>query len=117
MLSSLFGTKKGLHHADRSPFSSPFTQRTSPIAARRGNAQERRHVAADYESVRDGEEPEDDGDDAEEAEDDEDEDGDDDGHQNTPLLPIFEASHLGSGIYSLNADFHVLISCRRVTGV
>ena len=95
MLSSIFGNKKGSRHADRSPFLSPVTQRTSPITTRKSTLAERRRAAGDYESVQEDED-ELDGEEEDEEENEEDEDGDGDGRQGeTPLLPIFEASHLG----------------------
>ena len=110
MLSSLFGTSKQhkqTHRENRSPFSSPYTTITSTLGARRTEPNERRRIAANF----DGQDP-DDGEDAaeddrlleeeeyieEEQEEDEveeeDEDEDEDG-DNTPLLPIFSAAHLG----------------------
>ena len=96
MLSSIFGTKQGSPRADRSPFSSPITQRTSPTATRRRTLAERIRTAGDYESLQEDEDELDGGEEEDEEENEGDEDRDGDGRQGeTPLLPIFEASHLG----------------------
>lgn len=116
MLSSILGRpSKGLRRNDRSPFSSPYTDQSSHVGVRRDRATERRRVAADFDGTDDeenihhqhgdsfGEEEEDEDDNDDEGEDDDDEEGDndngdpdaDDDGGLTPLLPIFEASHLG----------------------
>src|SRR2546421_5485402 len=111
MLPSLLNSSRTRtpHRRDRSPFSSPFTITTSPIATRRALPYERRRPAADNDASDD---PNNNGDTGEDAEgdivEDEQEDGDEDEEENradggededgavetTPLLPIFSAAHL-----------------------
>ena len=99
MLSSIFKPKKGRrrhHDRERSPFSSPYSDRIPPIAARRSEPEERRRVTADFEDEEgDEDEDEEEASHYDEDESDGDEDGDED-HDATPLLPIFEASQLGT---------------------
>ena len=98
MLSSLSRLAQGRHRhrGDRSPFSSPFSGLlSSPLAARRSSREERRRPAADFDQdaspaqhMKIDEEPEEDG-----EEEVEEELGEDD--EESPLLPIFSAAHLG----------------------
>ena len=105
MLSSLLRPKKGSRHRALSPLASPYYGVVpSPVAARRNVVAERRRVAADFDTTAsseldeehhgdlDGANDEDEEEDEEEEElqDDEDEQG-----ETSPLLPIFEAAHLG----------------------
>ncbi len=108
MLSSFSRITKRRHgqRSDRSPFSSPFSGLlSSPIAARRGSLEERRRPAADFDEdasaahhVKIDEEPEPDEEeeegDAQEEEEEEDE-GIGEDNEDSPLLPIFSAAHLG----------------------
>ena len=104
MLSSLFRSKNARRQqADqRSPFSSPFSERTSLLNRSSRAANGRRRVAADF----DDEEDDHDGvldvneDEDEEEEEDENVEGEDNDSDEgiTPLLPLFEASHLGSSL-------------------
>ena len=110
MLSSLsrFGTKgQGRQHGERSPFSSPFSGRSStPVAARRSSLEERRRPAADFDpdlSPNSASRIHGDDEGAEEGSVDENEDEDGDGDldedgagETSPLLPIFSAAHLGA---------------------
>jgi hypothetical protein len=101
MLSSLLRPKKARQRVEEhSPFSSVYPDDSSPIVAR----QERqvRHATADWtETEADDDNSEEDdnaeGEDVDEDEDDEagDQEDDEDGEENTPLLPIFSAAHLG----------------------
>ncbi len=103
MLSSLSRLRKGRdgHRRDRSPFSSPFSGLlSSPIAARRSSTEERRRPAADYDRdassgryIKIDEEPEQEEDQEEDVE--EGDDGVDEDDEESPLLPIFSAAHLG----------------------
>lgn len=103
MLSSLLRPKKRRRDVARSPFSSPSGRGdTSPEGVRRSLLHERRHPAADYDDENydgfDGDEHHDDDgeEEDEENEDDDEEDDDEDGAaEDTPLLPIFSAVHLG----------------------
>jgi hypothetical protein len=115
MLSSFLRSSKGprKQRGERSPFSSPFSEHTSPLLGRRRNPVARKRVAANVDDSDDDpddsdfvEEEAEDGEGDEEAEDGEDEDEDEDDEdaedgigQATPLLPIFEASHLGTWFY------------------
>lgn len=101
MFSSLLRPKKGRRRVEQhSPFSSRYDERSSPIVERiqRRNV---RHATADFtETEVDDENTEHGLDDEDEAqpEDDEHEDDaedDEDGQDDTPLLPIFSAAHLG----------------------
>ena len=101
MLSSIFGNKKGSRHTDRSPFSSPVTQKTPPPATRASVLAERRGAVRNYEPVQEDEDELDGGEEDDEDENEDDEDGDGEDRQGeTPLLPIFEASHLGPALQS-----------------
>lgn len=120
MLSSFTSLRKGRHHRERSPFSSPYTALpSSPVAARRSSFEERRRPAADFnpadfnqdvspgvtgktdreqeeEEEEDGQDPDDPG-----------EDGDED---MTPLLPIFSAAHLDAlPVYNLTHTIRILV--------
>ncbi|KAL9619978.1 MAG: hypothetical protein Q9160_005447 [Pyrenula sp. 1 TL-2023] len=130
MLASLLHpsrTFKKARQRDYSPFSSPFTSASSPVATRRGAANERRRPAADFDddiSDDDGydddesEELEDEGPEegfeAPEDDEDENEDDDEDGLGDaTPLLPIFSAAHLDSlPTYNLTHTIRLLIIAR-----
>ena len=111
MLSSLLRPKKHRQRVEEhSPFSSVYPVDSSPIVAR----QERqvRHATADWtetEAEDDNSEGDDDGEDIDEdgvdreagdeeegEEEEEDQDEDEDGEEDTPLLPIFSAAHLGN---------------------
>jgi hypothetical protein len=108
MLSSLSRLRKGrhTHRSDRSPFSSPFSGLlSSPIAARRGSMEERRRPAADFDRdassarhIKIDEEPEEEeGDQEEDVEEEIEEEVEDvnEDDEDSPLLPIFSAAHLG----------------------
>ena len=112
MLATLFRSKKDRDSArDRaSPFTSPFSDANTSSPLRHRYEDRRRHRPSVYDAAEDGEhshsgvqghlEGEDDG----EAADDEgnDDEGHDDEHgedeEDAPLLPIFEASHLGEPV-------------------
>lgn len=109
MLSSLLHSRsfRRDRQRDHSPFSSPFTRTSSPLATRRGEISERRRPAARYnDDLSGGEEYEEEEEEVSDAnilqenleEDLEDlEDVDSDGLGDaTPLLPIFSAAHLGT---------------------
>lgn len=106
MLSSLLRPKRARQRVEEhSPFSSVFPdQDSSPIIAR----QERqiRHATADWTETEEGDdntEDDEDGQDADEddeAGDPDDADEDEDGDEDTPLLPIFSAAHLGEFYFS-----------------
>ena len=99
---------------ERSPFSSPNSNlHASPVAVRRGSLEERRRPAAifrqgispgpastvdDQDQEEENEEEEDQGDEL-----DEDEPG-----EQSPLLPIFSAAHLGMSTLHLQKSLHVL---------
>ena len=106
MLPTLFRSQKGHRHKLRaeSSSSSPLTTRTGRSAAPRAVLDESRHVAADYdpEIDNDQEESEASHDEEEEEEDSMDSDGGEDGL--TPLLPIFEAAHLGKSHCKASAE-------------
>lgn len=110
MLSSMLRVRTGLQSGLPRSLSSQFTDQTSPAVARRSATEDRRRLLADYNShaEEDGEdfededgEDEDGGEDEEEEEDEEEDEGEgeesgnDDEDGLTPLLPIFEAAHLG----------------------
>jgi hypothetical protein len=130
MLSSLLdrsGTRTP-RRDDRSPFSSPFTTTTSPIASRRTIANDRRSPAADFgssndrnnngvssEAVEDDEEGEEDGVDDEDEEGDEEDgqEGEDGVGETSPLLPIFSAAHLDAlPAYNLTHTIRLLVVAR-----
>jgi len=102
MLSLLLRPRKGRRRVEQhSPFSSQFDQ-SSPVAAR-NQRQEVRHATADFtETDVDDENTEDEEEDEGDEEDignDEDAMGsvdDEDGEEDSPLLPIFSAAHLGN---------------------
>ena len=106
MLSSLFRSKNSLRPrvSQRSLFSSPFSDRPALSNKPRRAANGRRRVAADFDDEGDHEdgEPDEDEDvneedenEDEEEEDVEEDEDEDDNEGITPLLPLFEASHLG----------------------
>ena len=106
MLASIFGTSKQHKQANRdhrSPFSSPYTTITSTLGARRSEPNERRRIAADFDAqdLDDGEDAAEDDrlleeeEDTEEEQEEEEVEGEDEDGDNTPLLPIFSAAHLG----------------------
>ncbi|KAL9107413.1 MAG: hypothetical protein Q9227_007697 [Pyrenula ochraceoflavens] len=116
MLSTLLHPSRALRESrqrDRSPFSSPFTAGSSPVATRRGEATERRRPAAYFDTAEEsnGEDFEDYEDEEEEEEDQFEEEDDEDGvGDSTPLLPIFSAAHLDSlPIYNLTHAIRLLI--------
>lgn len=77
----------------QSPSSSPFALRSRPNPTTRAYSQDSHRIAADYDEESDIEEEEIAG--YNEVEEDEDEDDEESAGELTPLLPIFEASHLG----------------------
>jgi hypothetical protein len=103
MWASLLRPKKRRLGADRSPFSSPLTGvDSSPVVAKDSRMQRRRRASAEF-----PDEADDGGDDApeievdspseEDQEEDPEEDENEDGlGEQTPLLPIFSAAHLGT---------------------
>lgn len=99
MFSSVLRRKSGKSSSNRGLFSSSVTRKFSRAAARRALHEEQDHDAAEYRSVEEGDEPTEDEEEEGDGEEDksrDDEDGEgenDDGL--TPLLPIFEAAHLG----------------------
>ena len=99
---------------ERSPFSSPNSNiHASPVAVRRGSLEERRRPAAIYTQ---GISPSpaisvDDQDQEEENEEEEDQEGDldeDEPGEQSPLLPIFSAAHLGMSTLHLQNLLYVL---------
>lgn len=96
MLSSLLRPKKGRKRVEQhSPFSSQYADQSSPILAR-NQRREARHATADFTETEPEEDDTEDGEDVEDQEDDEVEgEEDEDGDEDTPLLPIFSAAHLG----------------------
>ena len=111
MLSSLFRSKttRRQQASQRSPFSSPFSDRTVLSRRRNRATNGRRRVAADFDDEDDDRDEnfdeEDDADEDDADEDDEEEEDieeDDDDHNDEgimPLLPLFEASHLGTALH------------------
>ena len=97
MVPTLFRSKKDRYRRRQadSPSSSPFATRSRPSATPRSVLDDSRRVAADYDDDIDNDDEEDEGNnDVEEEEEHTGEsEGDEDGL--TPLLPIFEAAHLG----------------------
>jgi len=98
MLSSLFRPKKNRPRVEEHwPFSSPYADQSSPIVAHRERLAAR-HASADF-TTTEGEDENTEDEELEEDAGDEEEDvaGDDneDGEEDTPLLPIFSAAHLG----------------------
>jgi len=120
MLSSLLRPKRGRRRVEHSPFSSQFNDPSSPIAARNQRLGTR-HATADFtetdvddditETEDDGNPEDEEGEEDEEDEDEEDsqDEEDEDGEEESPLLPIFSAAHLGS-FYSRSFYDHLLIS-------
>ena len=80
MLSSLLRPKKARRRVEHSPFSSPYA--------------ERRHATADF-TEDDGEDENTEDEEDQDEEEDDDEIEEEDGDEDTPLLPIFSAAHLG----------------------
>ena len=112
MLSSLLRPKKDPRRRALSPLASPYYGVVpSPISTRRNIAAERRRVAADFDTTVSSEVDDEyggldgtkDNGDEEAGEEEEDEDElqeDEDEHEETsPLLPIFEAAHLGKYLF------------------
>ena len=109
MLSSLLRPKKDRRRRELSPLASPFYGVVpSPVSTRRNVAAERRRVAADFDTTASSELDQEHGDldgandeDEEEEEDEEDDEDEelqedeDEQEETSPLLPIFEAAHLG----------------------
>ena len=101
MLSSLLRPKRNRRRRESATIDSSYTGvHSSPVAARRSVPEERRRVAADFDqedSFDEGEEADPEDIDQHDDEDDNSEDDNDEDGQGeaTPLLPIFEASHLG----------------------
>ena len=103
MLSSLLRPKKARKRvAEHSPFSSPYVDQSSPAVAR--HQRMARHASADFTETEQGDEATEEEDDEEneaDADDDENhpgeelEDDDEDGDEDSPLLPLFSAAHLG----------------------
>jgi hypothetical protein len=96
MLSSLLRPKKGRRRVEHSPFSSHYADQSSPLLARNERV---RHATADFTETEFDEDNTEDEEDEEDQEEDHEEievDDDEDGHDETPLLPIFSAAHLGS---------------------
>ena len=97
MLASLLRPKKRRVYAERSPFSSPYTARETPVC------RDQHRTAIRFNGHSDDEHDDEDVDDDhgyaargnyEDAED------EDEAHESTPLLPIFSASHLGMEVLS-----------------
>ena len=97
MLASLLRPKKRRVYAERSPFSSPYTARETPVCRDQHRTAIRFNGLSDYEH------------DDEDVDDDhgyasrrnyEDAEDEDEAHESTPLLPIFSASHLGMEVFS-----------------
>ena len=113
MLSSLLRPKKGRSRVEEqreqhSPFSSHYDGQSSPILERTKRLNARRHATADFtETELDDDITEEEDEDEEIGEEDEDDDNgddgdgqdDEDGHEDSPLLPIFSAAHLGKPLY------------------
>jgi hypothetical protein len=111
MLSSILGQRRTSRLAKRhnSLSSTPATERTSLLGAHREALQETRRVAHNYDNSDGDDDINEDGDEDDNADDDVDDDMDavlDDeendldedaeAHSHSPLLPLFEASQLGS---------------------
>jgi hypothetical protein len=97
MLASLLRPKKHRRRVEEhSPFSSHYADQSSPILARHQRL-EARHATADFtETELEDENTEDEEDEEDEhGEEEEIEEEDEDGDEDTPLLPIFSAAHLG----------------------
>ncbi|KAG4027675.1 hypothetical protein MFRU_028g00970 [Monilinia fructicola] len=120
MLSSLLRPKKARRRAQEihSPFSSPYIDRSSPLANRRKDLP--RHASADFTETEIEEDTEEEialGNDGE----DEDEEGDEeelgeDGDEGQPLLPIFSAAHLDAlPVYNLTHAIRLIILPRTET--
>ena len=109
MLSSLLRPKRSRRRVEHSPFSSHYADQTNP-SADRYHRPKARHATADFtetelddEDTEEAEQEEEDDDDNDEDEDQEQEEGagDEDGVEDTPLLPIFSAAHLGEAYSTL----------------
>ena len=107
MLSSLLRPKNGRRRVEQhSPFSSRF-EHSSPIVERRKRLSTR-HATADFtetelDDENTEEEDEDEVVDDEEEDDQDDGEEDEDGQEETPLLPIFSAAHLGKSLSIFSA--------------
>lgn len=94
-------TRPGNRHdrKEKSPFSSPYTAfLPSPVAVRRTSLEERRRPAADFDQdvlPGFGGKANDEPDEEHNIGGEQDEDIDEDGEEESPLLPIFSAAHLG----------------------
>lgn len=92
MLASLLRPKKRRVYADRSPFSSPYTQSPSLRRPQTHNC--------DYPEFLAGNNPR--GDNSDDTDEDGRVDGELDDPESAPLLPIFSASHLGTELTASN---------------
>lgn len=104
MLSSLLRPQKGRRRVEQhSPFSSQYADQSSPITARYQRLEARRATADFTETELEDENTEDEPDEEDDAaggeEEEIDEEEDEDGDEDTPLLPIFSAAHLGKATY------------------
>jgi hypothetical protein len=120
MLSSLLRPAKNRRRVpEHSPFSSPYVDQSSPAVARL-ERRDARHASADFTATEEEDEVTEDEDIEEDGEDDEEiveEDDNEDGDEDSPLLPIFSAAHLGLSNYHaiLRAIFlsrQLLTKCR-----
>src|SRR4051812_11236698 len=105
MLSSLLRPKKARRRVEHSPLSSLYADQSSPLLARQQRLQPR-HATADFTETEAEDSVTEDGDEGENRPGADDEDpegegeegmgdrGDEDG-EDSPLLPIFSAAHLG----------------------
>ena len=97
MLASLLRPKKRRVYAERSPFSSPYTARETPVC------RDQHRTAIRFNGLSDDEHDDGDVDDDNDygaGENYEDAEDEDEAHESTPLLPIFSASHLGMEVFS-----------------
>jgi hypothetical protein len=95
MLSSLLRPKKGRRRVEQhSPFSSQYADQSSPIVARHQRL-EARHATADFTETEIEDEDTEDEEDVEQEDEEIEVEDDEDGDEETPLLPIFSAAHLG----------------------
>ena len=123
MVPSFFRSKKGRHRipSTSSPFSSPFASQRRRSVTVRGFQGDARRVAADFDHDVEADDQDSDENDTREDEEDEDEDEDGEGGEDglTPLLPIFEAAHLGMSMVDVFDVTYLLISlqmpCRSTT--
>ena len=100
MLSSLLRPKKSRPRA-ASSFKNASSH-TSPAYPQRGDLNERRRMAAtvDDDSFDEEEEPEPDGQEEDGLEEEEDQEDENKHGEASPLLPMFEASHLGKPVHN-----------------